>query len=163
MTVSSLSSSSSASNPLSSSTQSSEKYRGGKRGGKRSSRGGQSFASRSNGGKRSRRGGYTSATTYMQNVAGTGDSQWDRVFKDGASTTPNGNEIIGVQGQNSRIPASVASSGKMNGGKRRSKKGGYWSQVISQALVPFGLWGAQNMYSRRRTSSKGGKTRRHKH
>jgi len=32
---------------------------------------------------------------------------------------------------------------------KRGKKGGYWGSVINQALVPFGLWGAQNQYAKR--------------
>jgi hypothetical protein len=35
-----------------------------------------------------------------------------------------------------------------SGGKRR-KKGGYWAQVLQQALVPFGLLGLQQAYGRR--------------
>jgi hypothetical protein len=50
----------------------------------------------------------------------------------------------------------------MNGGKRRAKKGGYWGQVLSTALVPFGLWAAQNRFSKRRGVKHGGKTRKHR-
>jgi hypothetical protein len=49
----------------------------------------------------------------------------------------------------------------MTGGKRRTKKGGFWGQVISQALVPFGLWGLQNRFSRRKGLRSHKKTRRH--
>jgi hypothetical protein len=40
----------------------------------------------------------------------------------------------------------------MKGGRKRTRRGGYWGQVISNALVPFGLWAAQNRYSRRKGS-----------
>uniref|UniRef100_A0A6C0B0E6 Uncharacterized protein n=1 Tax=viral metagenome TaxID=1070528 RepID=A0A6C0B0E6_9ZZZZ len=115
--------------------------------------------------RRKMRGGhaspYTSATSYNSYVNGSGDSQWDRVFT-GNGSTPNGNEIIGAQGQNSMIPPSVASSGVLQqGGRRRhksrSKKGGYWAQVINQALVPFGLWGLQNQYGKRYSRKHGKK------
>jgi|APCry1669189534_1035231.scaffolds.fasta_scaffold155496_1 hypothetical protein len=120
--------------------------------------------------KQKMRGGYTSATTWGEHVNGSGDSQWARVFENGVSPTPNGNLIVGAEGQNSIIPASVRSSGMIGGKKRsnkkggqngppmmggkrksRSKKGGYWAQVINQALVPFGLWGMQNRYGKRGT------------
>jgi hypothetical protein len=111
--------------------------------------------------RRGKRGGaaYSSAASYGSYVNGSGDSQWNRVFT--GANLPNGNEIIGAQGQNSTIPPSVASSGKMTGGKRRTKKGGFWGQVISQALVPFGLWGAQNRFSRRKAFRSHKKTRKH--
>jgi hypothetical protein len=48
------------------------------------------------------------------------------------------------------------------GGKRRTKRGGYWGQVLSTALVPFGLWAAQNRFSKRRGVKHGGKTRKHR-
>lgn len=103
--------------------------------------------------RRKMRGGqaaYSSASSYGGYVNGSGDSQWNRVFT-GDAPTPYGNEIVGAQGQNSMIPASVNSSGVLKGGKRRSRKGGYWAQVINQALVPFGLWGLQNRYAKRHT------------
>jgi len=122
-----------------------------------------SMAMSSSGGRRrKRRGGYTSATTYSQHVNGSGDAQWARTFENGHST-PYGNGPYGAQGQNTIIPASVASSGVLQqGGKRRAKKGGYWGQVLSTALVPFGLWAAQNRFSKRRGVKHGGKTRKHR-
>jgi len=125
--------------------------------------------------RRKRRGGqaaaspgqYSSAASFVQATVGTGDMQYDNVFK--GANLPNGNEIVGLQGQNTQIPASLPqSAGNMNGGKRRrSKKGGYWGQVLSTALVPFGLWAAQNRYSKRRGLSSfipkiGGRTKKHR-
>jgi hypothetical protein len=118
--------------------------------------------------RRKHRGGqsYTSASTYGSYVNGSGNSQWNRVFE--GPNLPNGNEIIGMQGQNTRIPASLPQNGNMNGGRRRrTKKGGYWGQVISTALVPFGLWAAQNRYSKRKGFSSfvpkiGGKTKKNR-
>ena len=125
--------------------------------------------------RRKRRGGqaaaspgqYSSAASFVKATVGTGDQQYDNVFK--GANLPNGNEIVGLQGQNTGIPASLPqSAGNMMGGKRRrSKKGGYWGQVLSTALVPFGLWAAQNRYSKRKGFSSfvpkiGGKTRKHR-
>jgi len=125
--------------------------------------------------RRKRRGGqaaaspgqYSSAASFVKATVGTGDQQYDNVFK--GANLPNGNEIVGLQGQNTRIPASLPqSAGNMNGGKRRrTKRGGYWGQVLSTALVPFGLWAAQNRYSKRKGFSSfvpkiGGKTRKHR-
>ena len=123
--------------------------------------------------RRKRRGGqsapspgqYSSAAGYGFAVNGTGDQQYNRVFT--GANLPNGNQIVGLQGQNTQIPASLPqNSGNMMGGKkRRSKRGGYWGQVLSTALVPFGLWAAQNRYSKRKGLSSfipkiGGKTKK---
>jgi len=101
------------------------------------------------GGSEANPSSYSSATTYVGAVAGSGDSQFNRVFGNGG----NSNVLTGVQGQNSGIPATLA----QRGGKR-SKKGGFWGQVINQAVVPFGILGLQQTY--RRKHHKGGKTHR---
>uniref|UniRef100_A0A6C0HR12 Uncharacterized protein n=1 Tax=viral metagenome TaxID=1070528 RepID=A0A6C0HR12_9ZZZZ len=110
---------------------------------------------------------YSSAASFVKATVGSGDQQYDNVFK--GANLPNGNEIVGLQGQNTKIPASLPqSAGNMNGGKRRrTKRGGYWGQVLSTALVPFGLWAAQNRYSKRKGLSSfipkvGGKTKKHR-
>lgn len=110
---------------------------------------------------------YSSAASFVKATVGSGDQQYDNVFK--GANLPNGNEIVGLQGQNTRIPASLPqSAGNMNGGKRRrTKRGGYWGQVLSTALVPFGLWAAQNRYSKRKGFSSfvpkiGGKTKKNR-
>lgn len=120
--------------------------------------------------RRSKRGGSCGAGSAWQNgvdVVGPGPTAYNRVFDNGAGPTPYGNAVVGTSGQNSVIPPSVASSGVIKGGKRRTKRGGYWGQVLSNALVPFGLWAAQNRYSKRRGVKHGGakhssKTRKHR-
>ena len=89
-------------------------------------------------------------------VNGSGDSQFNRVFGNGG----NSNIITGVQGQNAGIPATLAqkAGGKRSGGGKRSKRGGFWGQIINQAVVPFGILGLQQTYRRKRSG--GGKTRR---
>jgi hypothetical protein len=128
------------------------------------------FMALAGGRRRKRRGGqaaaspsqYSSASTFIPATVGTVQQQYDNVFK--GANLPNGNQIVGLQGQNTQIPASLPqNSGNMMGGKkRRSKKGGYWGQVLSTALVPFGLWAAQNRYSKRKGffPKFGGKTKK---
>ena len=94
---------------------------------------------------------YSSASSYGMVVNGSGDSQFNRVFGNGG----NSNIITGVQGQNAGIPPTLA---QRAGGKRRSKRGGFWGQIINQAVVPFGILGLQQTY--RRKHQNGGKSHR---
>lgn len=99
---------------------------------------------------------YSSASSYGMVVNGTGDSQFNRVFsQSGMDSKFQSNTIVGAQGQNLGLPPTVA---QRAGGKRRSKKGGFWGQVINQAVVPFGILGLQQTY--RRKNHHGGKTHR---
>jgi hypothetical protein len=102
----------------------------------------------------------------IQNLAGTQPSVVAGVFPSAANLS-----LIQSAGSRSRrrrrrggnSTSSTSSSGSssgnpslsdlMNGGKRRSrraKRGGYWGNVISQALVPFSLLFAQNRYGTRK-------------
>jgi hypothetical protein len=99
-------------------------------------------------GRRSRRGG-AGAAEYVLGQYGTGDAQWDAVFKTGNPAF--GNQIINQQHPSS-VQAMAHKGGKRRSSKsssRRSKRGGYWGQIINQALVPFGLLGLQNAYAKR--------------
>lgn len=99
---------------------------------------------------------YSSASTYGMAVNGTGDSQFDRVFsQSGMDGRFQSNTIVGAQGQNLGLPPTLAQKA---GGKKRSKRGGFWGQVINQAVVPFGILGLQQTYRRKRHT--GGKTHR---
>ena len=98
---------------------------------------------------------YSSASTYGMAVNGSGDSQFNRVFsQSGMDSRSQSNTIVGVQGQNAGIPATSA----QKAGGKRNKKGGFWGQIINQAIVPFGILGLQQTYRRKRSG--GGKTRR---
>lgn len=115
-----------------------------------------------------------SAWNFVGQTVGSGDTQWNNVFQKGG---PFGSEIQSVNGSSPSTTAmsNIASgnagpmlSGTQNGGKRRkgsrrSKKGGYWGHLLSQAVVPFALWGAQNKFSRRKGlfSSQRSKKNRH--
>lgn len=107
------------------------------------------------GGRRRKRRGGQSAHEYVQDQVGTGDQQYKNVFE--GSVNNSGNAIVGLSGQQSVRPVQT-----QLGGKRRTKRGGYWGQVLSTALVPFGLWAAQNRFSKRRGHARGGKTRKHR-
>jgi hypothetical protein len=90
-------------------------------------------------------------------VNGTGDAQYNRVFDvNGVNGKFPGNVIVGAQGQNLGYPASAL---PQKGGKRKSKKGGFWGQVLNQAVVPFGILGLQQSYRRGKRGGK--KTRKH--
>lgn len=106
------------------------------------------------GGRRKRHGGQ-SAHQQVSGILGDLATQTKNTF-DG-----HGNGLRGVAGQSVVRTVQGAPSGQAGGKKRRVKKGGYWGQVISNALVPFGLWAAQNRYSKRRTVKRGGKTRKY--
>ena len=89
---------------------------------------------------------YSDGASYVLSNYGNGNTQWDNVFVTGSKY---GNEIV-----NLNHPSMTQASVPQSGGKRRTKKGGYWGQVLSQALVPFGLFAAQNKFSRRVRSNK---------
>ena len=113
--------------------------------------------------RRMRGGSYTSGSTYGSYVNGSGDSQFARTFDStGPYASRVGAEYVGAQGQNVQQPgvpnaqnlALIQSAGK----RRRSRRGGFFGEVINQAIVPFGLLGLQQTYRKKRTG--GRKTRR---
>jgi len=104
------------------------------------------------GGKRSRRGGDGAADWTLKNF-GTGNQQWQNTFSNGDSqqgnliaTLPGAPAVLPNNLPQSSIAANAASV--MKGGKKRTKRGGYWAHVLNQALVPFGLVGLQHKYSK---------------
>jgi hypothetical protein len=110
-------------------------------------------------------GSYTSASSYGTYVNGTPESQFSRTFDaTGPYASRIGSEYVGAQGQWSQQPAGpsaeqlnlVQSAGKR---KRKSRRGGFFGEVINQAIVPFALLGLQQTYKKK---TRGGrKTRRH--
>ena len=120
--------------------------------------------------RRSRRmrggnGNYTSGSTYGSYVNGSGDSQFARTFDaTGPYANRAGSEYVGAQGQWAQQPNTpsaaqlqlVQSAGKR---RRKSRRGGFFGEVINQAIVPFGLLGLQQTYRKKRHG--GRKTRRH--
>jgi hypothetical protein len=90
--------------------------------------------------RRIRRGG--GAAENMLRIVGTGDQQYDNVFRQG---TPGQSNVI--------RPLS-------SGGSRRRKRGGLWGQVINQAIVPASILGLQQTYRRKKSGGK--KTRKYR-
>lgn len=112
-------------------------------------------------------GNYTSGSTYGSYVNGSGDSQFARTFDStGPYASRVGAEYVGAQGQNVQQPgvptaqnlALIQSAGK----RRRSRRGGFFGEVINQAIVPFGLLGLQQTYRKKRSGGKTRKIRRHR-
>jgi len=106
-----------------------------------------------------RGGSYTDGASYGMYVNGTGGSQWTRTMDQaGPYGQVAGNVIVGAQGQNiaptSQMPNSSNLSLVQSAG-RKHRRGGFIGEVINQAIVPFALLGAQQIYGRKR---KGGKT-----
>ena len=109
-------------------------------------------------------GNYTSGSTYGSYVNGSGDSQFARTFDaTGPFASRAGTEYVGAQGQNAQqtgVPTAQNLSLIQSAGKRRkkSRRGGFFGEVISQAVVPFGLLGLQQTYRKKRSGGK--KTRK---
>ena len=110
-------------------------------------------------------GSYTSASSYGSYVNGSPDSQFSRTFDaTGPYASRIGSEYVGAQGQWSQQPAGpsaeqlnlVQSAGKR---RRKSRRGGFFGEVINQAIVPFALLGLQQTYKKKHRG--GRKTRRH--
>jgi hypothetical protein len=116
-------------------------------------------------GKRGGAGESGSAWNYVGQTVGSGDQQWNNVFVKGGNF---GNDIQNLSGTQPYLAPSSMNPAQLGGSKRRrrpvnkksrkggkksyskkSKKGGFWGNVVSQALVPFGLLAAQNVYARR--------------
>ena len=101
---------------------------------------------------------YSSASSYGYAVNGTEGSQYNRVFSNNSPDAQYpSNESVGIQGQNLGYPASAT---MQKAGSRRKKRGGFWGQIINQALVPFGLLGLQQSYRKKRSG--GAKSRKHR-
>ena len=111
--------------------------------------------------KRGGGGNYSSASSYGSYVNGSGDSQYNRVFDQGSSTNQS-NVIVGAQGQWATQPGTptnlnmIQAAGQKRSGSRKNRRGGLVGEVLSQALVPFGILALQQSYRKKR----GGKTRR---
>ena len=111
--------------------------------------------------RRSRRmrggnGNYTSGSTYGSYVNGSGDSQFARTFDaTGPYANRAGSEYVGAQGQWAQQPNTPSAAQLQlvqSAGKRRRKirRGGFFGEVINQAIVPFGLLGLQQTYRKKR-------------
>jgi len=93
---------------------------------------------------------YSDAASYGRATVGDLNSQLNNSLKG------HDNSLVGLQGQTVG-PRPTSQSG--GGSRKRSKKGGFWGQILNQAIVPFSLLGMQNTYRRKQ---KGGKNTRRK-
>jgi hypothetical protein len=84
---------------------------------------------------KNKRGGYSDAASYVNELVGSGDQQFKAVFGNNNS-------------QSNTIQMQTQRAGKKSHNK--TKKGGYWANVINQAIVPFSLWGMQHNYKKKR-------------
>ena len=109
------------------------------------------------GGSRKRRGGssavsttpnYSDSASFMLATAGTGEQQWNNTFSQQSSLNGNGNTLVGLQGQKA-------------GRRMRHRKGGNFSGLVNEAIVPLSLMGLQHTY-RKKLNKRGGKTRKHR-
>lgn len=116
-------------------------------------------ARRSRAASRGRRGGMGAnglnvETGHGLAPPGGADLQWNNVFvKNQLQHQQNGNLIMPKDGVALTSPATIANAQiKLSGGRKRKgrgKKGGFFGQLISQALVPLGLLGMQQTYGKR--------------
>jgi len=97
---------------------------------------------------------YSSAASYGVAVNGPLDSQIkNSLMSDGLNGQSQSITSVGLQGQNVGIPPNQL----MKGGRRhktKSKRGGFWGQVINQAIVPFSILGMQQTYRRKKRGGK---------
>jgi hypothetical protein len=125
-------------------------------GGRRRRRGSKRSSKRSS--RRGRRGGAGAADWVAANFGGSTSQQFMNTFGNGGTAmagnlipTLTGAPAVGPnnipQGSLAMYAGPAQSGGR--GSRRHGKKGGYWAQVIQQALVPFGLFGLQNAFSRK--------------
>jgi hypothetical protein len=102
---------------------------------------------------------YSDSASYMLSKVGDGNTQWNNVFAT-QGPVPFGNEIRPLDG-NATVQAAIQAGGRRRRGTRRGRRGGFFGNVISQAIVPFGLLALQNKYSRRLKNKRHG-TRKHR-
>jgi len=113
----------------------------------------------------SMRGGM-GASEWQLNNLGTENQQYDNVFVKGGNFGAAVQNLAGTQPSlvTGAFPSSanlklIQSAGKrrrqkMGGRRTRSKRGGNWGTAISQAVVPFSLWFAQNRFGSRKHSTR---------
>ena len=102
---------------------------------------------------------YSDAASYVAANYGDGNTQWNNVFGP-QSTSTMGNEIVNLN-HPQMVQANVPQGGgRRRRGSRKGKRGGFLGNVVSQAIVPFGLLALQNKYSRRLRHKRGGSRKR---
>lgn len=87
---------------------------------------------------------YSSASSWMNAINGTEDAQYGRVFNQSSPFPPNGNAIIGAQGQRA--------GGRKRSHRRRHRsrkhRGGFMGS-LTRAITPLALVGLNQLYGSR--------------
>lgn len=84
---------------------------------------------------------YSSAASYGMSVLGDTQTQTNNTF--GQKT--DSNSIIGTSGQK---------AGSRKKSNKKSRKGGFWGNVINNAVVPFGILAMQQSYKRNKKAGR---------
>ena len=98
---------------------------------------------------------YSDAASYGMAINGSGQAQFDRTFNGTGTAMYTSTSGQKVGGQRRKIGGR-----RRVGGQKRSKKGGFWGQIVNQAIVPFGLLGMQQSYRKKGTGGYHTKKRR---
>lgn len=101
-------------------------------------------------------GSYSSASSYGVAAVGSGNEQYNNVFKQGGPNTGSSNAVMSRDGswQATKGGSRHRRHTKKAHRSRKSRKGGFWGSVINQAIVPFTLLGLQQRYGRRSRKSR---------
>ena len=98
---------------------------------------------------------YSDGASYVYSNYGDGSTQWNNVFGP-QSTSTMGNEIVNLNHPQMVQAGVPQGGGRRRRGTRRGRRGGFFGNVVSQAIVPFGLLALQNKYSRSLRHKRGG-------
>ncbi len=103
---------------------------------------------------RSRRGGADSAWAYEYKTLGDINTQIRNSLETSPAqnlATSQSNAIVPVSNVNAQNtqPYLNPNLSTHKGGRRRSKKGGFWGSIIQQAAAPLALLGLQQSYKRK--------------
>jgi hypothetical protein len=104
--------------------------------------------------RRTKKGG----SQYVLNKYGNMETQYANVFDQKAGISNSG--FPGASNVIRTLSGQVAGSRRNKNGGTRKKRGGFWGQLINQAIVPLGLLGFQQTYGRKK---RGGKSKRRHH
>ena len=98
---------------------------------------------------------YSDGASYVYSNYGDLSTQWNNVFGP-QSTSTMGNEIVNLNHPQMVQAGVPQGGGRRRRGSRKGKRGGFFGNVVSQAIVPFGLLALQNKYSRSLRHKRGG-------
>ena len=103
---------------------------------------------------------YSDGASYVYSNYGDGNTQWNNVFGP-QSTSTMGNEIVNLNHPQMTQANVPQGGGRRRRGTRKGKRCGFFGNVVSQAIVTFGLLALQNKYSRHMRNKRHG-TRKHR-